>query len=185
MNTQKLLPGMGCDGIEFFVLGNEVKALQNGRLIQFTELSFPVIQILREKIKADKQAHLALHDMQPDSEMKRVEQFAKCRFGGLDFQADIKNGTLQDGEYWPCPLRGHCPHEGVLCKMPKINQVRLTESDVQLVQLLSGNKTNDVIALELDIPLGTFHLQKKKLYEKFGVQTKQELVPIGIRHNII
>jgi hypothetical protein len=39
-------------------------------------------------------------------------------FYGLDFQGDIKNGELQDGEYWQCPNHGIAPHEGILCKLP-------------------------------------------------------------------
>jgi hypothetical protein len=37
--------------------------------------------------------------------MKRLEQFIMS-FRWIGFSGDIKNGELQDGEYWQCPNRG-------------------------------------------------------------------------------
>lgn len=186
MNTVKVYPGMMCDAVEFFQHGNQLKAIQNGKVKSFSELSFATIQILKEEINKDKEVKLALHDFHPTSEMKRIEQFALCRFGGLDFSGDIKNGELQDGEFWQCPNHGNCPHEGLLCKLPKVNDERLTKQEVQLMQLTSTDKTNEVIAEELGVPLGTFHQIKQKLYRKLGyVQTKQEVTLIATLLNLI
>lgn len=185
MNTSKLLPGMACSSVEFFVYKDELRATQHGKVVQFTELPFAIIETLKETIKKNKEVELALHDMHPTSAMKRIEQFATCRFGGLDFQGNIKNGELQDGEYWNCPLHGTCPHEGILCKLPTYNGKRLNKQDVQLLKLTSSNKTNDHIAEEMGLPLGTFHQVKKFLYEKIGVQTKQEAAVIAHALNII
>lgn len=191
MNTQntipmaKVYPGMICDSIEFFYHDSQLKAIQNGKIKNFSELSFATIQVLKEEINRSKEVKLALHDFHPTSEMKRIEQFAICRFGGLDFSGDIHNGELQDGEYWACPNHGKCPHEGTLCKLPMVNGKRLTKQEVDLIKLSSTDKTNDVIAEDLGIPLGTFHQLKKALYEKFFVQTKQELTRLSSLINII
>lgn len=185
MTTNRVYPGMVNEEIEFFVNNDTVKALQNGRVLSFTELSFTVIQMLREKIEIDDLVNNALMEMHPYSELKRVEQFAKCRFGGLDFEADIKNGCLQDGEYWNCPLRGKCKHEGVLCKLPIFEGNRLSKTDVDLIRMSTTDKTNEVIAEELNMPLGTFHKYKRILYEKLGVQTKQEVALLAMILNII
>ena len=157
------------------------------KLLQFSfsnTYNIPLSQYIKE-INKNKEVKLALHDFHPTSEIKRVEQFAMCRFGGLDFQGDIKNGELQDGEYWPCPNHGKCQFEGILCKLPLVNGQRLTKQEVDLIKLSSTDKTNDVIAEDLGIPLGTFHQLKHKLYEKFFVQTKQELTKLSAFLNII
>jgi DNA-binding CsgD family transcriptional regulator len=186
MSTSKVLPGMADCSVEFFDQDGEMKAIHQGKVIDFTELSFATIQMLKEHINQNKEVKLALHDMHPTSEFKRLEQFARCRFGGLDFEGDIKNGELQDGEYWTCSMHGNCPHEGVLCKLPKVEEERLTKVDIQLIQLLASNKTNEAIADEIGVPLGTFHLAKKWLYKKLGnIQTKQELTAVGYRLNIL
>lgn len=183
--TNKTFPGMICSSTEFFNEGNETKIIQSGKILPFSELSFGTMQILDEAIHADKQINIELHDMHPTSKMKRLEQFAKCRFGGLDFQADIRDGVLQDGEYWPCPNHGNCASEGILCKLPKVNGERLTTQEIKLLQLTSTNLTNDVIGEEMKLPMGTLHKLKKNLWQKLKIQTKQEGVMVSFLLNLI
>lgn len=183
--TNALYPGMICNSTEFFVSDNETKIIQSGRILPFCEISLGTLELLKETINADLPAKLELHDMHPNSEMMRVEQFARCRFGGLDFEGDIKEGKLQDGEYWACPNRGTCKSEGILCKLPNYNNERLTTEDVQLLQLTSTNLTNDVIGEKMNMPMGSFHKAKKILYGKLNIQTKQEGVMISFLLNLI
>lgn len=184
-NPITFYPGMVCSATEFFISENEVKIIQNSKILPFCEISFATQQILSEAINEDLDAKLALHDMHPTSSIKRLEQFAKCRFGGLDFQGDIKDGQLQDGEYWPCPNHGNCPHEGTLCKLPVYNEQRLTMQDVQLLQLTATNKTNEAIGDAMKMPMGTLHKAKKILWMNLGIQTKQEGVMISFFLNLI
>lgn len=184
-NTNTPYPGMANNSIEFFVHGNNLKVIHNQTITDFTELPFAVIQLLKEEIDHDLPAKLALHEMHPQSEYNRLEQFAKCRFGGLDFKADIKNNKLQEGEYWSCPNQGKCEAEGVLCKLPKFNGFRLSKTDINLMRLLSSELTNETISEKLGFKLGSFHLLKKNLYQKLNIQTKQGLAIIAMSLNII
>jgi hypothetical protein len=102
---------------ELFISHNELKVTQSFRLLPFCDISFETQKILADEINKNIAIKLELHDMHPTSPMKRLEQFAKCRFGGLDFQGKIKNGELQEGAYWDCPNRGKCKSEGILCKL--------------------------------------------------------------------
>lgn len=182
----KPYPGMLCDSVEFFLHEDSFKALQSGTVKDFNELGYSTIGILEEAIVADPQVADALMELHPHSNMMRIEQFAKCRFGGLDFHGDIRNGILQDGEYWPCPKRGSCAYEGTLCKLPTFKGERLTQQEILLMQLTSTDKTNDAIASELDVPLGTLHKIKNHLYKKLGdIQTKQEVAVIASFLNLI
>lgn len=183
--TNRLFPGMGDLSTEFFNSDNSVKIIQNSKILPFCEISFATQEILQEAINSDLDTKLALHDMHPASGIKRLEQFVKCRFGGLDFQADIKDGQLQDGEYWDCPNRGNCPHEGTLCKLPVYNDKRMTMQDIQLLQLTATNKTNEAIGEEMDLPMGSLHKAKKILWMNLGIQTKQEGVMISFFLNLI
>lgn len=181
----KMYPGMTCNGIEFFFQDPEMKIIQHGHVKPFDEISYQTSQIIKEAIEASIETNAALVEMHPFSETKRIEQFVKCRFGGLDFQADIIDGELQDGEYWACPFHGSCKHEGTLCKLPKFNNQRLTKDEIKLMQLSTSDKTNDVIAEESAMALGTFHQFKKNLHKKLGVQTKQEITKISFFLNLI
>lgn len=184
-NTLSVYPGMLCSATEFFVDGTETKFIQNSKILPFSEVSFTTIQIIDEAINNDAEAKLELFDMHPNSKMKRIEQFIRCRFGGLDFQGDIKDGVLQDGEYWDCPNRGNCKSEGILCKLPKYNGQRLEKQEVQLLQLMATNKTNDAIAFEMDMAMGSLHKLKKIVYDKLGIQTKQEGTMVSFFLNLI
>ncbi len=186
MTMTKMYPGMNCNSIEFFVLDSMAKAIHKGKVIDFTEIPLGIIELLREEIKKDKEVNLILHDLYPDSEWKRLEQFVSCRFGGLDFKSDITaDGQLQDGEFWDCPKRGNCPHEGKLCKLPMVNDYRLTETDVKLMQLSTSEMTNEHIASELEMPLGSFHKAKAFIHSLLGVQTKQGITKVCIFFGLI
>lgn len=183
--TNSMYPGMMDSSTEFFVSQGEVKIIQNSKVLPFCEISSATMQILDEAINNDSQAKIELLDMHPNSKMKRIEQYAMCRFGGLDFQGDIKDGELQDGEYWPCPNHGNCKSEGILCKLPNYNGERLKKEDVKLLQLTATNLTNDVIGEKMNMPMGTLHKFKKQLYQKLNIQTKQEGVMISFWLNLI
>ena len=183
--SNRMFPGMMDTATEFFVSLGEVKIIQNSKVLPFCEISSATMQILEEAINNDKAAKLELFDMHPTSKMKRIEQFAKCRFGGLDFQGDIKDGELQDGEFWEWPNHGNCKSEGILCKLPTYNNQRLEKQEVKLLQLMASNMTNEVIAEELGMPLGSFHKLKKNVYDKLGIQTKQEGTMVSFFLNLI
>src|SRR5688572_10167974 len=103
-NKNQLLPGIVNDDVEFFLDDDKLKVIASGKVMDFTELSFSNIQILREEIEADKELKIHLLDMHPNSEYKRLEQFVRCRFGGLDYEGDITKNVVQKGEWWDCPL---------------------------------------------------------------------------------
>lgn len=183
--TNRTYPGMLCTGTEFFTDNDGLKIIQNGKVLSFCETSLDTLAFLHKTIQKDKAANLELHDMHPNSKFKRIEQFVKCRFGGLDFKPDIKDGVLQDGEYWDCPKRGSCKSEGILCKLPTYNGARLEPKEIKILQLMATDKKNNVIADELNLPLGSFHKVKQVLYLKLGIQTKQEGVMISFFLNLI
>jgi DNA-binding CsgD family transcriptional regulator len=185
IQPQRVYPGLMCDSVELFHDGKELKAITGGRVKSFSELSFYHFHTIREAIAADQEALAELMRMHPDSEMKRIEQFAICNFSGLDHEPDIRNGVLQQGEYWDCPKRGLCTGEGKICKALKYKDNVISPVEVTLMKMIVTTKTNEVIAAEMFLPLGTFHLFKRKLYEKLGVETKQEVALIAVALNII
>lgn len=184
-STNQMYPGMGCSATEFFVSNGAVKIISNAQVLPFAEISTEHQQILEAEINSNIEVKLHLFDMHPNSKMKRLEQFANCRFGGLDFTGDIQDGILQDGEYWACPNRGSCKSEGILCKLPSFNGQQLSKDDVNLIQQCATSKKNEVIAEDLNLAYGSFHKAKKSMYAKLGVQTKQELTLIGFLLNLI
>lgn len=185
LTTNRQFPGMGDSAIEFFISEKETKFIQHGKVLPFSQTPFNVIKLLDEAIHADININFELHDMHPNSNLKRIEQFARCRFGGLDFVGDIKDNQLQEGEYHECSKRGNCKSEGILCKLPSYNGEKLSSQDIKLIQLLSTSKTIELIIYEMELRPGTFHKIHNILYSKLGVQTRQEVTKIAYLLNLI
>ncbi|MDC7994434.1 hypothetical protein [Altibacter sp. HG106] len=188
-NSQSFRPyaGMTCTGTEIFKgPDGGLSIIDRGRVKPFSQAPISVIEKLRSQISLDIEAQNVLREMHPWDASNRIEQFAWCRYGGLDFKPDIKDGEFQEGEFHSCPNRGKCKGEGILCKLPVFGGRRLTGKMVVLMQHLSGTDTNEVIAEKMDMAMGSFHLLKKKLYEALGgIQTKQEVVHIARDLNIV
>lgn len=186
MINQNYYPGMINSEIEFFTTGETLTFIQNGKMLPFSKIDSTIYKMLKDEMHKDIDAHLALMDWHPNNEQMQVEQFTKCRYGGLDFNADITaSGRVQKGEYWECPLRTNCKSAGLVCKNIKVHHQPITIDEVQLIKLLVTDMTNDVIAMELKIALGTLHLKKRVLYEKLEISTKQELTIFAFQYNII
>lgn len=182
----KIIPGLLDNSIEFFNHSGDLKYISNGIVKDFNEASISVIMILKEALSNSPEAKLILMEWYPDSEFNQLKKFASCRFGGVDYTPDLVENNLQDGEYWPCPLRGSCIGEGKVCKSPKYNGHELSKIDIELIKLTTTDSTNEVIAEKLGLPLGTFHKHKLNLYQKLGnLQTKQCVTKVAYHLNII
>ena len=183
---QKIIPGLLDNTFEFFNFEDDVKFISDGKLKSFAEAPASVIIMLQEAIEKNTEAKAILMEWYPNSEFNQLKQYASCKFGGIDYSADIKNGELQEGEYWECPKAGSCVGEGKICTSPIYNGQTLTKTEIKLIKLSTTDKTNEAIADELKLPLGTFHKIKHQLYEKLGfIQTKQCLTKIAYSLNII
>lgn len=184
--SNKFYPGMVNSAVEIFKKYDDLKFIAEGRVMSYQNAPFAIISIIDEAINEVENAKQILEEWHPNSPMKQNKQFAWCRFGGLDYSADIIDGVLQDGEYHECPKRGKCVGEGLLCKLPIYKGTRLTVQMVQLMKLLCTTDTNTVIAEKMNLPDGSYHLLKKKLYAALGgIQTKQEVALIARHLNIV
>jgi hypothetical protein len=177
-------PGMVCANTEIFNHGSKLLAIHGGKTIDFDDLPIEIFNRINQVLYTDIAALQQLKEWFPNDPKSQIKKFASCRFGGLDHTPDFGEDQ-QCGEYWECPNRGNCAGEGVVCKLPVYNSKRLSYKDIKLIKLLTTVSTNEVIAIELSMPLGSFHLAKKRLYEKLGVMTKQEITRVAVALNII
>lgn len=182
---QSIYPGITNNSIEFFTHKGDVKFIQSGRVKPLEDLGFQAIEQIKAVLSSEPEVQKELESIFPNSEWQQIKMFVKCRYGGIDFTPDIKEGELKSGDYWDCPLRGMCSSEGKICKQPIYKNQELTFDEVKLIKHLTTTKTNETIAGELGMPLGSFHLMKKNLYQKLEIQTKQELTIIAVRLNVI
>lgn len=180
------MPGLLDNSFEFFNHNTDLKYVSDGKLKPFEEAPTSVILLLQEAIEKEPQSKAILMDWFPNSEFNQLKKFASCRLGGLDLTPDIVNGELQKGEYWHCPNQGSCPGEGIVCLAPTINGHELSKTEIELIKQSTTNKTNEAIADNMGLPLGTFHKMKNTLHKKLGnIQTKQCMTKIAIEMNFI
>lgn len=180
------IPGLLDSNYEFLNIDNQTMFIHNGQIKNFTEAPISVIIMLKEFIEKNPDVKKILNEWHPNSEFNQLQQFAKCRFGGLDVTPDIENGNFQDGEYWDCPNSGKCAAEGILCKLPTFNGNVLTKIEIQLIKLSTTDLTNDVIAEKLNLALGTYHKMKSILHKKLdNILTKQSLTKLAYQMNLI
>lgn len=184
-NENRIYPGLNCTSLEFFYHEGSMKAFTGGKMVNFENLPYTYMLILKDGLKNNPEAYKIIKEWHPENETKQLEQFAKCRCGGLDFEPDIQNLELQKGEYWECPLRGKCKGENIICIPLTYNGNVLNAKQIKLLKQLHTSKTNEVLAEELEMPLGSFHVFKKELYKILNVQTKPEAVVIAARLNLI
>lgn len=183
---KNLLPGLVDQAIEFFNHENDLKFIQDGKIKSFMEAPASVLMILKENLDKNPEAKEILMDWFPNSEFNQLKKYTSCKFGGIDYTPDIIDNQIQEGEYWKCPFAGNCKGEGIVCTSPIYNGQKLSKQEIELIRLSTTDLTNEAIASEMKLPLGTFHKLKQLVYEKLGfVQTKQSLTKIAISINII
>ena len=104
---------------------------------------------------------------------KIVNRFCKCNFGNIDNVPDVKDGIFAF-ERVPCPLRGECRLEGVVCN-PEFEN-RVSKSELRVMKLVAQSKTAEVIADELYLSVYTVRNHLRNIYARLGLHNRQELM---------
>lgn len=177
--------------MEFFTFEDEVwyKA-SNGQSGRLTEHSTDIIESLLCKIEAFyPKAYSALSQeyarCKPNIWYFRyriVIRFLKCNFGNIDNIQDIdKSGTF-NFECVPCPLRGECRYENIICH-PQFDH-RISAAEMRVLRLLyNGSKQSD-IADTLYLSEHTVHNHIRNAFVRLGIHSKSEFIKFADRNNL-
>lgn len=188
MNATRLYPGMCDDSLEIFFHREEkkLKAIVNGSVKDFSAVSAEKKQFLNRIIENDSHLAEVLGTMFPGSAQAQIEKLAVCRFGGLNFHADFC-GTTQSHNHdiIDCDIRSTCPGSGIICKNLSYQGEELTQTDVLAIQLMASDHKTELLAEELHMPLGTFHVYRTKFFNRLGVKSKPELARVGVELGLI
>lgn len=166
----RIYPGMLDDSIEYFKTKSDVMVINNGSIKKFDDVAEH--PYLAKIIADDKDLQNILQEWHGNDENEKQKTLAKCRFGALNFFADINEDEVMH-DYISCPLRGNCAGEHIVCKPLVINGEVVSNEEVAILREVSGDDTNANIAKKLGIPLGTLNVKKTNLYQKLGLYTKQ------------
>lgn len=111
-----------------------------------------------------------------------VSRFLKCNFSVLDNSPDLSNGVFSNFEYIPCPLRGECKFEHVICR-PEFNH-SLSKSEIRVMSMWFDGMSEDDIASSLCLSPHTVHAHIRNSYTKLGVHSRAEFVKYASSNSI-
>lgn len=114
----------------------------------------------------------ALYSLSAQYHYMLVRRFVKCNLSELDSIPDFDDNDFEfHFEIVPCPMRGECKLEGIVCN-PKLNS-SLSEKEMAVANLIAENLTDAEIANTLHIPVETVSSRRKAILKKLGLPNKQ------------
>lgn len=103
-----------------------------------------------------------------------VRRFVKCNFGNYDNVMDIDHLGRMNFEFVPCPMRGECKYDGVICN-PKFNTC-LSPRELEVMQMCFEGRTDDEIATALFISLNTVNNHRKNSFKKLSIHSMADFI---------
>lgn len=110
-----------------------------------------------------------------------VKRFCKCNFGNIDDIPDIVERTC-NFECVPCPLKGECKYEGVICH-PIFNH-RISDAEMRVLNLIYSNTTREDIAQCLSLSLHTVNNHIRNAYTRIGVKDTPAFIRYASQNNL-
>lgn len=166
--------------IEFFIdkNGRDLVINENGNYTVFTEKHTELIDFVYDTVGNDyPEAFKALEKLYCKSanfKYLMIRRFLKCNFSKLDENPDIKEDKSFHLEFVPCPLRGECLVENIVCQ-PKYNS-NLSDREIEIVKLLSKGKTAEEISTELYRSIWTIKNHRNNILRKTNCENTAALI---------
>ncbi len=181
---------MMSSNIEFYLFEHEVWYRKDGAAYKLTEGSQDVLSMFMAKMENFyPEAFEALKGYykksMPNMAYYRfliVRRFIKCNFAIIDNVHDLTSmGELQF-EHVPCPMRGECRLEGIVCA-PKYEH-RLSDSELRVMKLWCEGLSKEDIAEKLFLSVHTVNNHIRNSYARVGVHEKAEFWQYAERHHL-
>ena len=103
-----------------------------------------------------------------------VRRFLKCNFSLLDNVMDVDAENHFRFEHVPCPLRGECKLENIVCH-PKFDTA-ISPAEMRVLKLLHEGYSHDEIADKLFLSVYTVQKHIKNVYHRTGIHSERELL---------
>lgn len=176
---------------EFFTFENEVwYRLANGSIYRLTESSTEIIMEMLDKIeKFYPNAYNALCNEYERCKrnltffrFRIVSRFCKCNFGNIDNVFDIDEFGRFSFEYVPCPLRGECKYERVIC-FPEFDH-HISKAEMRVLLPLYNGKKKEEIAEDLYLSVHTVNNHIRNAFSRLGIHEKSEFIKYAEVNNL-
>lgn len=111
-----------------------------------------------------------------------ARRFCKCNFGCIDHVPDVCSDGRMHFEHVPCPLRGECLFENVVCH-PKFNS-KISAAEMRVLELLYKQLRCEEIADRLCLSTHTVKNHKRNAFNRIGVHSTSEFIAYANTHNL-
>lgn len=187
MNVLQKFPAGICDqGIEVF-RDNEGRVffLQNGVKLPYLMMPPEYREYFQSELSADSTALAVIKkEFGLSTSAEQEEMFAGCRYGNLDYRADLLNGKL-NSDSPRCSLVSTCPGFNVICRIPIPPNGPLTRSEYRIIILISQGKQTKEISNILGITDATTRTHIQRIHAKLGVNNNIEVATWAHEHRIV
>ncbi len=175
---------------EFFAYEGEVWFRQDGDFCRLTESCTEVLDGMIEILSTFyPKAYDALCEQYkgcaPNKWYYRfriVLRFIRCNFAQLDNVPDVSDSNECAFEFVPCPLRGECKLECVVCR-PEFDH-KLSAAELPVMRLWYQGEDVKYIADKLCLSPHTIHNHIRHAYQRTGTHTRSEFVKYAAKHNL-
>jgi DNA-binding CsgD family transcriptional regulator len=182
----KIPAGLVDHNYEFFVSPNvALSAITGGSVKSFDDLGDDVLQVIEKQMRRYPAKLREIGKMGIIGTRDVIKQFLICNYGGFDHHADMVEDQLMPTEYWPCPLRGSCAHEGILCDKFKTDTGEyLNKREMQVLKLIAAGSLDKEIAEQLTISIHTVTTYTQNIRRKTGLLRKPDLTLYAHQKNL-
>lgn len=172
--------------LEFFAFGFHHLVLFKGKTIQIEELPEEILVGIESAIVRNEQARLALDQLEKVDRFERISQFLWCQYGGFDNDPDMIHGKMGQAEYWPCPMRGNCPHEFKLCAPIQGPGGKISPTEFKIIRLLGEepNLADKQMADVLGMATNTMGVHLANIRHKLGLQSRTAIAAFAVHKGI-
>lgn len=175
---------------EFFTFEGEVWFRMSGEHVQLTEKHSDIIDGMIDIISTFyHKAYEALCKHYNGSAANRryyrfriVSRFIRCNFAQLDDVSDINETGHCNFEFVPCPLRGECLLDRVVCR-PEFDH-KLSSAEYPVLRLWYKGCSVDEIADQLCLSPHTIHNHIRHAYERTNTHSRSEFAKYATRNNL-
>lgn len=169
--------------IEFFTYSNEVMVrTADGSVRTLSPSDYSLVDEVCDYLSTFyPKAYAALCEEYKQSALNQhyfrfriVSRFVRCNFGALDNVNDISTTLHCNFEYVPCPLRGECHLDRIVCN-PEFNH-QLSPAEFQVLRLVYDGISEEVIAERLRLSPHTIHSHVRNAYARLNIHSKAEFI---------
>lgn len=176
---------------EFFCHEDEVLVrFSDGRTSRVTESDVDVVREMDEMISTFyPEAYAALTDLYKASSanihyyrFRIVARFVRCNLANLDHVPDITADCRMNLESVPCPMRGECRWDGIICR-PSFAH-RMTACELRVMERLYHGRSESEIADDLCLSVHTIHNHIRNALFRLGLHSRSEFMKYAAQNDL-